>query len=316
MALARIAAVVALLAVVLPASAGSSVKGDVRVLVVLATDGPTPYEIRDVQRVARETNALLRASSFGQVRLTVDVTQWLSAWTADPGCGGGSDTSLDKLIAPARVAADDAGYAPERYERVVYALGDSHCGFFGVTWGRQVVLTRPPTVQLLAHELGHTFGLGHAHASPCVRGRVVNDTGDPFSPMGEGPTDLSPYEKSLLGWIGHQPRATASRTYSLVPANLRPSGAQALVIGVEAGQWWLEYRTKPFRGLLVRFVDRESPATPFLPSADLMLDPTHRNRPWVARGETYTSPDFTVRLVGAQARQAQIRFTWRSGRRP
>jgi hypothetical protein len=285
-----------------------------RVLIVLATAGPTPYSTADVQQVARSAGAFIRTSSFGRVRLRVDVTRWLSAFDATPGCPW-SDGALDGAVAPARQAAGLAGYAPESYERVVYAIADSHCAFYGVTWGHQVMLTRPPTVQLLVHELGHTFGLGHAQASTCALRCLLFDTGDPYSPMGEGLTDFSAYEKSVLGWIGPQPHATTSRSYTIAPPTLGPELAQALVVNTVVGQWWLEYRTRPARGLLVRFVDAAATPPPFAPSAVLMLNPTHRGRPWVALHETYRNQDFAARLVREGPRQAEIRFSWAPRRR-
>src|SRR5207249_3434698 len=81
-----------------------------------------------------------------------------------------------------------------RYDDVIYTIADSHCGFHGVTWGHEVMLTRQPDLQLLVHELGHAFGLGHAQASDCITAAglcALDETGDPFSPMGNGELDLS-----------------------------------------------------------------------------------------------------------------------------
>jgi hypothetical protein len=310
---ARLVAIVALVAALAPVSASTAVKGDERVLIVLATAGPTPYGRDEVESVVRSTDAFLRASSFGQVRLHVDVTGWLTAFDTTPGCPW-ADRSLDSLVAPARLAAGRAGFAPERYERVVYAIADSHCAFHGVTWGHQVMLTRPPTLQLLLHELGHTFGLGHSNVSACAVGCLMYEAADPYSPMGEGATDYSVYEKSLLGWIGPQPHATVARSYVIGRGTLRRDAVQALVINTPIGEWWLEYRTQPFRGLLVRFVSVAPTPPPFSPSAALMLNPTHRDRPWVAAQETYRNEYFLAKLVRAGTNRAEIRFSWAPGR--
>ena len=77
-----------------------------------------------------------------------------------------------------------------------------------------------PTAALVTHELGHTFGLPHAGASRCAATCPVDESGDPFSPMGEGFTDFSAYEKRQLGWLpeplrsletGHVPARAAGR---------------------------------------------------------------------------------------------------------
>ncbi len=78
-------AVVALLAAVVLPSAGAAPKGEERVLVILASAGTRPYPVADVQRTIAQANAFFQVSSFGQVRLNVDVTPWLSAFSVSPG---------------------------------------------------------------------------------------------------------------------------------------------------------------------------------------------------------------------------------------
>ena len=294
-------------------SAGAVVKGEERVLIVLATAGPKPYTVADVERTVRQANTFITASSFGQTRLRVDVTPWLSAFNGNPGCGGTTNRSLAAVIAPAKLAADRAGYDASRYDDVVYAVADSHCGFHGATWGNEVMLTRQPTLQLIVHELGHTFGLGHAQSAACLGasrscGRL-DETGDPFSPMGSGELDYSAYEKTVLGWIRPQPHVKTAKRYILAPPTSRSSLAQALIVDVDEGSWWIEYRAQPFRGLLFRFVDDARAWSPFAAPAVLVTNPTTANRPWLARGESYRLPkSFKVTLTKANATRAEVRF--------
>jgi hypothetical protein len=311
---ALLVAVVALFASVTLVAGGSAATGDDRVLVVLATTGPAPYTVADFREVARSADAFFRTASFGRMRLSFEVTPWLAASSLAPTCGGFNDRSMDGVVAPAREAAQRAGYKPELYDQVFYALADVRCGFYGYTWGHQVVLTRAPSLELLVHELGHTLGLGHALASSCAVRCGTLDPGDPYSPMGVGLLDFSAYEKALLGWIGAQPRAATSGTYTLVPPTRQTKLAQALVIDSPIGQWWLEYRTQPFRGLLVRYVDATQSVGPFSASTTLILRPTGTRRDWVAAGETFRAPGlFTVRLTRA-AGSAELRFKWTAAR--
>ena len=308
-------AVVALFASMTLVASGSAATGQDRVLAVLATSGPTPYSIADFRSVAADVGQFFQSSSLGGVHLSFDVTPWLDVFGASPSCGGFSDRSLDGVVAPARAAALEAGYDPAQYDQVLYALGDARCGFYGVTWGRQVMLTRPPSVDLLVHELGHTFGLGHALASTCAVGCGTLDPGDPYTPMGTGGFDFSAYEKSVLGWIGPQPRATASGTYTIVPPTKKTKLSQALVIDGPEGQWWLEYRSR-FRGVLVRFVSAEQSESVFAPSATLILRPTGAKRDWMVAGETFRAPHlFTAKLVRATATAATLRLKFVAARR-
>jgi hypothetical protein len=307
---APLVAVVALLAAVCLPAAGAAPKANERVLVVLASTGSKPYPVADVQHVLADANAFLQRASFGQIHLAADVTPWLTGLAVKPSCGA-SDANFDSIFAPARKAATSAGFDPAHYDTVVYALPDARCGFFGATFGHQIMLTREPTVDLLAHELGHSFGLGHAMGANCIDYLrcSLEDTGDTLSPMGSGSLDFSAYEKSLLGWLPAQPHVTAAKSYVLVPPTSKSKAPQALVVDTARGTWWIEYRTKPFRGLVFRFVDAENHSAPYMPSAILILRPTKHARPWIVKGESFRIPlSWRVTLTKATTRQATVRF--------
>jgi hypothetical protein len=304
--------VAVLLATLIVQSAGAVVKGDERVLLVLATAGPTPYTVADVEGTAAQAGSFFSKASFGQVQLRIDVTPWLPAFSANPGCGGGTSRSLDNVVAPARVAADLAGFDASGYDDVIYTIADSHCGFHGTTWGNEVMLTRQPNLPLVVHELGHAFGLGHAQSSDCITTEGLcglDETGDPFSPMGSGELDFSAYEKVTLGWIRPQPHVTAPKSYVLAPATSASKLAQALIVDTAIGTWWIEYRSQPFRGLVFRFVDNQVVPSPFAESAVLISKLTKAKRPWLQRGESYRIPgSFRVTLTKAAAGRAEVRF--------
>jgi hypothetical protein len=309
----------ALIAAVVPQPAGAVATGEQRVLVVLATSGARPYTVAEVERTMREANSFLQTASLGQLWLHVDVTPWVVAFTGNPGCGT-TNRSLEGVLEPARFAVDRAGYDTSHYDNVIYAIAESHCGFQGASWGHEVMLARQPTVRLVIHELGHTFGLGHAQASNCAAAWLscsLYDTGDPFSPMGNGILDFSAYEKVVLGWIRPQPHVRSAKHYVLATPTIKTTSTQALLVETAQGTWWIEYRSQPFRGLLLRLVYRTTIESPFAPSTVLMWNPTKAGRPWVARGESYRIPgSLRVVLVRAGATRAEVAIRLdRCGRR-
>jgi hypothetical protein len=309
----RVVAITALLAALLfvPAASAATATGNQRVLVVLGTSGAQPFSVAEAQAAARATAAFYHTASFGKLTLDFEVTPWLLAFTRDPGCSAKDQTSLDQLLRPEQIAVQQAGYVPSDYPRVVYVVANSHCGFYGMTVGHETMLTRAPSIELLAHELGHSFGLGHSNTARCPQDCTMTSPGDPFDPMGTGEQliDFNAYEKVLLGWLPPQPRVSRSGAYALVPPSIPGNGSHALVIPTEGGEWWIEYRARPFRGLLVRYVDFGLATAPFAPSPILIVNPTGHHRDWVAAGETYRAPEaFSIRLTRARAAQARVRI--------
>jgi hypothetical protein len=137
----------------------------------------------------------------------------------------------------------------------------------------------------------------------------LEDTGDTLSPMGSGTLDFSAYEKSLMGWIAAPPHVTVPKRYALAPPTVKSRLPQALVVDTAQGSWWIEYRAKPFRGLVFRFIDADNHSAPYLPTAILILRPTKNPRPWIVKGESYRIPfSWRVTLTRVSATQATVRF--------
>ena len=242
--MARGLAVAVLCAVCLTGSAAGSAVGDVRVLVIRATWGPTP----DTPTLADVAPFYDRAS-FGQVRLHLEVTPWLRAYSATV-CPADQEA--------AKAAAASAGYDVGSYARIAVLLPDENaCEFKGVARTNTEILLAQP--QSLIHELGHTFGLAHATSYFCTgrNCRRIEEYGDPLSPMGHGTLDFSAYEKLKLGWITSVQRVAGSRTYTVADIDTASSRPQALVVRTSAGEYWIEHRAGE-RRVIVRLVKQRS----------------------------------------------------------
>lgn len=171
--------------------------------------------------------AFYAASSFGKVSLSIapavggnspDVTQVLRMpRTASTYATNGDDFLLH---ADARAVAKQAGYAVENFDRVgvvfssLATLPGSKITYGGLAnvLGKNFWVNGAYSFRVVAHELGHTFGLRHANLWEVTDGNPVSEAGtsieygDPFDIMGGGELfsstdDFSAWNKSLLQWI-------------------------------------------------------------------------------------------------------------------
>jgi hypothetical protein len=173
-----------------------------------------------------------------------------------------------QISSKADQAATAAGIDLSRYRRIIYLFPRiASCGWAGSgtvggnpsrAWSNGQL-----NLNVIGHELGHNFGLYHAHALECgteVIGEVGESCtniqyGDHFDIMGNnGPRHFNAFHKTLLGWLG-QPdtpqvqEVTASGSYPIAPYITGGDAPTALKIarGADpasgAARWYyLEYR--------------------------------------------------------------------------
>jgi hypothetical protein len=236
--------------------------GDMRVLVIRATWGPSP----NPGDTYADAEAFYRRASFGRLRMSIDLTPWLHAYAAPLCPDNATSTSIFGAIGDrAQSAAKAAGYDLSLYRRLVYIIPERTCALGGVGAGREVYLAQEGGALdylTLVHELGHTFGLPHANGSSCVRGCRVFEYGDSMSPMGHGATDFTALEKLKLGWISSVRRVEASGTYTVADIDEPSSAPQALVVPTAAGEYWIEHRAAAPGEVIVRVVKPNDPAHP------------------------------------------------------
>jgi hypothetical protein len=137
------------------------------VLLVNFPDNPAqPWTLNQVRNVVfTDTNNFDLENSFQQTWLTGDVYGWftlpMSFTICDP----------TTLAIYAKQAATAAGVDLSAYTRFVYASPHYGCGYWGMgTIGgnpSQAWINGGLQVFVVAHEMGHNFGLYHAHAWDC-----------------------------------------------------------------------------------------------------------------------------------------------------
>lgn len=304
---------------------GEHVLGPQRILVALVTWGPQPFARDDVRRmVLDEVDSFYRAMSYGKVSLTGTVTPWLQAFSGRAGC------SLPAVRADASAAAKAAGYDPAGYDRVVYVHPDAGCPWSGVTQAATVFLNGAVTPHLVAHELGHSFGLGHANLTDCRRhGCGALEYGDPYDTMGTGSGDFSAQAKFELGWITRVTRVAKTGTYDLGAIERASAAPQAFVVTTAHDQYWVEFRGQPARnddgqevagaGVIVRVSpspDLNDPGSSSIPNL-LLANPSGRHRPELKHGERFLNPGvFSLSVQTAAGSRARLRFKWTDATAP
>jgi RNA polymerase sigma factor (sigma-70 family) len=97
----RILLALAALAMLLAALARADVLGERRLAVRLVTWGPEPVTLADAQEAVAETDAFIRANSFGKTWLSADVAGWTFGWIdrAGPDLSDG-DVTIARIDLP------------------------------------------------------------------------------------------------------------------------------------------------------------------------------------------------------------------------
>jgi Gametolysin peptidase M11 len=304
---------------------GEHVLGPQRILVALVTWGPQPFARDEVRRIVfDQVDELYRSMSYGKASLTGMVTPWLKAFDGASGC------SLPAVRAAASAAAVAAGYDPAKYDRVVYIHPDAGCPWSGVTQAATVFLNGAVTTHLVAHELGHSFGLGHANLTDCRRhGCGALEYGDPYDTMGAGSGDFSAKAKFELGWLVRVTRVLRNGTYDLAPIERASSSPQAIVITTATDQYWIEYRGRPAQnddgeqtagaGVIVRVSpspDLHDFGSSSIPNL-LLANPAGRHRPELRHGERFGIPaTFRLTVLASSGPLARLRFKWTDATAP
>jgi hypothetical protein len=228
------------------------------ILMKFSNTASDPIAVSSVQSVMTTASTSVanfyREASYGQHLLNPTVTsRWLTATMVAP-----STCNYSAIGTAADAAATAAGYNLASYQFRVYIFPRvASCGWSGLAYigspkkawinGGGAAVT-----SVIAHEMGHNFGLLHAASVDCGTRAVggsctASEYGDPFNTMGnQRAAHFDAAQKSLLGWIPASSVAThasGTATYVLGPIE---NGAQSLyAVKIPAATkrtYWLEYR--------------------------------------------------------------------------
>lgn len=217
--------------------------GEKRVLVILVNfqDNATqPFTVEQARDVTfNQSSNYYREVSYGQTWLTGDVYGWFTIPMSSTSC------DLAAIANYAQQAATNAGASLSSYDHQVYAFPKNACswagsGSLGANPG-QVWINNTYTVNTVAHELGHNFGLFHSQSLDCGAQTIggtctTNEYGDVFDIMGGGASaHINLFQKERLGWVnyGSTPTVetvTSSGTYWINAYEPNTPGSKGLKI--------------------------------------------------------------------------------------
>jgi hypothetical protein len=305
---------------------GGHVLGQQRILVALVTWGPRPFARDDVQTIVfDQVDAFYRSMSYGKVSLTGTVTPWLDAFDVPVAC------NLPTVSSQGAAALRAAGYDPAKYDRVIYVHPEQNCPWSGVTQAATVYLNGAVTEYLVAHELGHSFGLGHSNLTDCKHhGCGALEYGDPYDTMGVGSGDFNAKAKFDLGWLTNVTRPARNGAYVLAPIERPSKLPQAFVVTTANDQYWIEYRSVAAMsdidghqtagpGVLIRVSpspDLNNVGSSGIPNL-LLANPDGRHRPELTYGEPFVDAGaFRLTVLEASGSRARLRFRWTDAKPP
>jgi hypothetical protein len=268
--------------------------GPRKVLVLLAQiiGQPAPGSAAAVRNIIftapNSANAFVQEESFGQLSLTGKLRSdgdifgpyMIQSKQKPDVCdnvGWGSDAEAQ--------FAQATGMNPETWDNVIVVFQASQCNFSGIgeigalhvgtgarhAWINAVLTNGVPTTSVVAHELGHNFGVDHAGGLECYDGttriafseacgndpnQITNQYLDPFDVMGSALRQENAYHKWESGWLPSASVQTVTRsgTYLIAPEESSSNAVQLLEVPRLVGgpSYWLDFR-QPFGSLFDNF---------------------------------------------------------------
>ena len=194
-------------------------------------------------------------ASYGLVSMTGDVAL-VTATVAKPTT---CDTGTIQSQANARATA--AGYNLGSYDFLVWVFpGIGACGWNGLGYvggsGAWINGSGSMFLLVVAHELGHNFGVLHSHSYACgavsiaPSGCVRSEYGDRFDVMGNSRAGhFNAYSKDYFGWLPAgslrvHGGGTATYTIGALEATGQAAYAVRIPTTMSARTYWIEWRSR------------------------------------------------------------------------
>ena len=311
--------VVILGSVAFAAPSTSSNVGQLHALVIKATWEPQPWTDDQVDTAFRDAAGFVGTGSFEQVQLDWTQTRWLPAYDAPVACD-------DTLAERADAAAERAGYDLVRYNRLVYLVpASAACSERGASAGSRVWLIGELDPMLVEHELGHTFGMGHAAKVICSRGCRRDDYGDYYDVMGRGTGDYGALQKAQAGWLAKVTHVDKPGTYRIAALEQKTAESQAIVITTGTHEYWVDHRAPVgndsmlaaipylapvFTGVQVHEAELNVLADHELPIGVLLTNGPHGPDVLQPRATFSLKGTFALSVTAGTANTADVRFRW------
>ncbi len=200
--------------------------------------------------------------SYGQQQLSGTVASnagaFLTSTVVMPASGTGV-CDINKIATEAENAATAKGFNVASYTGRLYVFNNvPGCGWAGlayVGWARAYA-NNTSALWVVAHELGHNFGLLHAGSLRCTGATIgcgaagsVAEYGDPFSAMGNSGSagHFNAAQKDILGWFSPsqvKTHAGGVATYTLSPIETASQPVYGVKIPTSNPNrtYWIEYR--------------------------------------------------------------------------
>jgi hypothetical protein len=209
-----------------------------------------PFTQADVNTmVFTNSSNFFLENSLSRTYLVGQVINWMTIPMNSTSCD-----DYAKIQTLSLQAAASAGINLSGYNRRIFMFPKSPCTWAGKgEYGGSISTTNAwingeNSTRIFTHELGHNFGLHHAHALNCDTGVLGNscttiEYGDIASAMGSYMSaHYGAYDKEYLGWLSVQP-VTSSGQFVLEPYETQTTGLKAIKIPRgNSKYYYIEYR--------------------------------------------------------------------------